>query len=219
MHYNSANAPFVSADDRRPIAARDRRPFQTLAGWLARHRVSPNVISVAGLVAGVAGGVTLAATAWWPEGARLLWLASAVLVQLRLLANMLDGMVAVESERSSPLGHLYNEVPDRVSDAAILIGLGCAAGGSLTLGFIATCLALFVAYIRAEGRVAVGRYEFCGPMAKPHRMFTVTLAAGLCAVAPDAGVATMALVVIVAGTALTAVRRLCRLARVSATDG
>ena len=49
-------------------------------------------------------------------------------VQLRLLCNLLDGMVAVEGGRSSPVGALYNEVPDRVADSLLLVALGYAVG-------------------------------------------------------------------------------------------
>ena len=38
-------------------------------------------------------------------------------------------MVAVASDRTSKLGELFNEVPDGLSDAATLVGLGYAAGG------------------------------------------------------------------------------------------
>ena len=44
----------------------------------------------------------------------MLFLVAAVCVQLRLLANLLDGMVAVGSGQASRIGELYNEVPDRV---------------------------------------------------------------------------------------------------------
>src|SRR4051812_42207120 len=102
--------------DRRPIAVRTWPVFQALAGRLARWGVSPNAISTASLVCGVAAGAALAATASLPSpGQRIAWLAGGLLIQLRLLANMLDGMVAVEGGRASPVGELYNEVPDRVS--------------------------------------------------------------------------------------------------------
>ncbi|PYL24189.1 MAG: hypothetical protein DMF44_05850 [Verrucomicrobia bacterium] len=53
---------------------------------------------------------------------RLFWLFAALGAQLRLRANMLDGMVALVSARASKVGELYNEVPDRVWDAAVFIG-------------------------------------------------------------------------------------------------
>src|SRR5829696_3342840 len=102
--------------DRRPLASRNTRWANALAGALARRGVSPNAISVAGLVAGTLAGIAFAATAWADDWAyRLCWVAGAVGVQLRLLANMLDGMVAVASNRTSKLGELYNELPDRLS--------------------------------------------------------------------------------------------------------
>ena len=33
---------------------------------------------------------------------------------------------------------------------------------------------MFVAYVRAMGKAAGGPNDFCGPMAKPHRMFALT---------------------------------------------
>jgi phosphatidylglycerophosphate synthase len=204
--------------DRRPIAARNLKVFQHLAGWLARRGVSPNGISVAGMVAGVAAGLALAGTAHL-EGLleRLAWLAGAGLIQLRLLANMLDGMVAVESGRVSPVGEVYNEVPDRVSDAATLIGAGYAAGGDVVLGYGAACVALFTAYVRAMGKGAGAPQEFCGPMAKQQRMFVVTVLAVYCGLSPTDwqpawGVMAAGLALIIVTGLATAVRRLWRIA-------
>jgi phosphatidylglycerophosphate synthase len=206
-------APTPSVENRRPIAVRGWALFQWMARALARAGVSPNAISVAGMVAGVAAGAALAATphvSGWPRG--LAWLAAALLVQLRLLANMLDGMIAIEGGKASPVGELYNEVPDRVSDVATLIGAGYAVGGDVALGYLAACVALFTAYVRAVGKAATGRQEFCGPMAKQQRMFTVTVIAVYCGLAPagwqpvdDAGPSLMAaglLVIVVLGLVL-----------------
>src|SRR5262249_46597569 len=139
---------------------------QQTARLLARWGVSPDGISLAGLACGIAAGVALASTE--PEGftRRIAFVAAALFVQLRLLANMLDGMVAVRSGKGSPVGELYNEVPDRLSDFATLAGAGYAHGGDVALGYVAACVALFTAYIRALGKTATGRQEFCGPMAK-----------------------------------------------------
>src|SRR3954454_3467213 len=169
--------------ERRPLASRQWRSSIVLAGWLARRGVPPNAISLFGLGAGILGGLTLWRTSWG-VAAPLLWILSAGLVQLRLLCNLIDGMVAVESGKRSVLGELYNEIPDRISDAATLIGLGYAAGGVPWLGYLAAVLAVLVAYIRAEIKVAGGPQDYCGPMAKPHRMFVVTMTALICAVVP-----------------------------------
>ena len=169
--------------ERRPLASRNWRLSIWLAASLARRGATPNAISLLGMSAGVVAGLTF----WFTTReflAPLFWMLGAGLVQLRLLCNLLDGMVAVEAGKTSPVGELYNEIPDRVSDAATLIGLGYAAGGSPVLGLLAAILAIFVAYVRAAVKVAGAPQDYSGPMAKPHRMFVVTVTAILCALVP-----------------------------------
>jgi phosphatidylglycerophosphate synthase len=213
------SAPAASDADRRPIAARSWRISQVATDWLVRRGVSANAVSVAGMVAGLAAGAALAATAHFdglPQ--RLTWLAAAVLVPLRLLANMLDGMVAVGSGQASPVGELYNEVPDRVSDAAALIGLGYAAGGWPALGYLAALAAVFTAYVRALGKAAGAGQEFAGPFAKPQRMWCVIGCAAYLGLSPTdwqpaVGLPAVVLGVVAVGSLFTALRRLRRIAR------
>ena len=130
--------------DRRPTKLRDLALLKCTVKRLISADISPNLISILGMFAcigsGSGSGSALAATAL-TEGLiqRLLWLTGAVLLQMRGLANLLDGMVAVDSGKSSPVGELYNDVPDRVSDTAMLIGLGYSVSSAPTLGFVATC--------------------------------------------------------------------------------
>lgn len=211
-------------EERRPIAARAWPVSRGLAHGLARRGITANAISIAGMACGVGAGLALAATAMaGPVGVRAAWLAAAVLIQLRLLANMLDGMVAVESGRASVLGELYNEIPDRVSDVAGLVGAGFAAGGSPGWGYLAALAAVLTAYVRAVGRGLGTPQEFCGPMAKPHRMFVLTLAALYLGLVPSSwrpawavagatwGLISAALIVIAVGSLATAIRRLGRI--------
>lgn len=171
--------------ERRPISAREWSISHRLARRLARLGVSPNAISMAGMACGLAGGLALAATPLLgPIAARAAWLGAAALILLRLLANMLDGMVAIEAGKASTVGELYNEVPDRVSDTAILVGAGYAAGGVAALGYLAALAAMSTAYIRVLGRGLGTPQEFCGPMAKPHRMNVVAAIALYLGLAP-----------------------------------
>jgi len=155
---------------------------------------------------------------------RVFWLIAALGAQLRLTANMLDGMVALASSRDSKTGELYNEVPDRVSDAAVFIGAGYAWGGNVVLGYIAAILAIFTPYVRAAGKIAGAPNEFAGPMAKQHRMLVMTIACLYSVVVPrscqilhlddfDMGVMSVALTVIIAGCVITVLRRFKRIAR------
>lgn len=210
--------------DRRPISARQHPLSISIAGWLAARGVSPNAISVCGMIAGVLSGAAFACSGYFPH-AWIFLLVGAMGMQLRLLANMFDGMVAIQTGKASPVGELYNEVPDRVSDAAIFIGAGYAFGGIPEFGYLATVVALFVAYVRAEGKVGGAPQDYCGPMAKQHRMAVLTVAAVLAAILPATwqeevvaatklGVVAWALLAIVVGGVITAIRRLSRTARV-----
>lgn len=189
--------------------------FQTLARRLADAGVTPNAISTSSIAFGFAAGAALATTAYVEPGAwrHLAWLAAAACVQLRLIANLLDGLVAVEGGRGTPIGDLFNEVPDRVSDTAILLGAGFASGSEPWLGVAAALGAMFVAYVRAIGAsVGVGQ-AFLGPMAKQHRMAIVTAiavwnATPLSPWTEPYPLMTWALGLITLGTLATAVRRL-----------
>jgi phosphatidylglycerophosphate synthase len=218
---SAMNEPAPQTIDRRPIATRNRRWAQSATMWLASRNVSPNVISIAGMCACIAAGIALSLTSVTYH--RVFWLIAALGAQLRLTANMLDGMVALASGRASKTGELYNEIPDRVSDAAVFIGAGYAWGGNVALGYIATILSIFTAYIRAAGKIAGARNEFCGPMAKQHRMLVITVGCLYSALVPRSwqifhfdnarlGVMGLALFVIAVGCLITVGRRLNRIA-------
>lgn len=197
--------------DRRPIAARRLRAVEQVAAFLVRHRASPDLISLGGMVCAGLAGLAFAHA----PGGRVLWLVGALLVQARLMANLLDGMVAIGRGVASKLGELFNEIPDRVSDTAVLAGLGVAAGQP-ALGLAAALAAMATAYVRAVGKAAGQPSDFCGPGAKQQRMFAVTIVAVWCAAVP----ARLALPApgwalwLVLGLAMvTVVRRLVRLAQ------
>ncbi|TRD17781.1 CDP-alcohol phosphatidyltransferase family protein [Palleronia caenipelagi] len=196
--------------NRRPLATRDTKLANRAAAALARRGVSPNRISqLSILFAALAGG------GFWVSGVGAGFASVAGLVaaaagcQLRLLCNLLDGMVAVEGGQGVADGPFWNEVPDRVADAMILAGLGLGAGQP-ALGWAAAALAIGTAYLREFGCAQGVPADFRGPMAKPHRMALATGAALVATVAPNlAGVPTLtlALWLLIAGTALTLLRR------------
>jgi phosphatidylglycerophosphate synthase len=162
---------------RRPIPARSFAPTKRAVAWLAAQGVMPDQVSLFGLAAGVSSGAALALTAVWPAAAPGLWIAAALCVLLRGLSNMTDEMLAVEHGKGRATGIFWNEVPDRVSDVALLVGAGYSLGGSPAAGWLGACLALLVTYIRAVGTLAGAPADFGGPFAKQQRMFSV---AGLC---------------------------------------
>ena len=115
-----------------------------------------------------AGAVLLA---WVPGALGLLGCAAAI--QARLMCNLLDGMVAVEGGKKSPLGDLYNEFPDRVADSVLIVALGYAIDMP-ALGWFAALAAALTAYVRVFGGSLGLPQDFRGPMAKQHRMALMT---------------------------------------------
>lgn len=208
--------------ERRPLTSRSTWWAAAMSTALVRIGATPNGISTLGLAFGCLAGVAFAATTWCSESPgsaaeRCAFAAAAGFVQLRLLCNLLDGMVAVEGGRRSAVGELFNEAPDRISDAAMLVGAGYAAGSTDVWGWAAACVAVWVAYVRALAKSAGAPNDFCGPMAKPHRAALITGAAVFLAAAPvdwrpQLGLMNAALAVVVVGGAVTSVRRLLRAA-------
>ena len=185
--------------NRRPLNTRASAWAQKLAAWLAGTSVTPNQISIASM-----GFAALAGGAFYLGG---LWLlAAALLIQLRLICNLLDGMVAVEGGKSAPDGPFWNEAPDRLSDIFIITGLGYGIGLP-ALGWAAAAMAIFTAYIRELGNGA----DFSGPMAKPQRMALLTAAALIGTFLPS--VLPYALWILLIATVATVLRRSYNLLR------
>jgi phosphatidylglycerophosphate synthase len=203
------------------LATRNAGWARALAASLAAKRVRPNTVSVTGIGFALASGAAFYASASFAgEGRAGLLLAAAACIQLRLLCNLLDGMLAVEGGLKSKTGEIFNDLPDRLADVLILVGAGYAArefAGGATLGWAAAVLAVLTAYVRVLGGSLGLTQHFIGPMAKQHRMFTLTLVALLAAVEawldlPARAIAA-GLLVIVAGSIATAVRRGWRMLR------
>lgn len=212
---------------RRQLKSRDTAWARTLAVKVDAWGLTPNAISVLSIVFSLltAGCFITASLACCRTASTLLWLGAAAGIQLRLLCNLLDGMVAIEGGKKSPVGGLYNEVPDRIADPLILAAAGYSGAWVLKLwgvplGWMAAVLALMTAYIRVLGGTLTGNQSFAGPMAKQHRMFVLTLACfGSIAelwIRPDGKaeeVMRYALALIVAGAVFTCWRRLCIISR------
>ncbi len=221
------NEPGTGA--RRYLKTRQKPWAQRLARWMGGTGITPNMISVASVVLSVLGAVCLmtASDACCKWGATLLWLGAAACIQLRLLCNLLDGMVAIEGGKKSVVGGLYNEVPDRIADPLLLMAAGYCNDwvvklwGTIPVGWVAAVLSVMTAYIRVLGGTLGTTQSFMGPMAKQHRMFVLTLACfGSIAELwlrqdgkPAEVVMRWALTVIVVGCVVTCWKRLALIAR------
>lgn len=197
--------------NRRPLASRSTAWARFLTGVLIRSGVSANAISLISIVFAAIGAALLI---WSPTPAALI--AAALCVQLRLLCNLFDGMVAIEGQRQSAVGGLYNEVPDRFADSLFIVALGYAIGAPW-LGWFGALAAAVTAYIRVLGGSLGLPQDFRGPMAKPQRMAVLTVACVLGAIERwvwgSHWALTMAAWIIAAGSTMTCGTRLLAIAR------
>ena len=76
-------------------------------------------------------------------------------IQLRLVCNVLDGLIAVEGGKKSAFGALYNEFPSRVADTLLLAAAGYGAGWPV-VGWCTVLLAALTAYVRVFGGPLAG---------------------------------------------------------------
>jgi phosphatidylglycerophosphate synthase len=197
-------------ENRRPLEVRKLKWAQNLAALLARHQISPNIISLLSVVFSVLAVwmYYLAVTSALEWACLLL---AAVCIQLRLLCNILDGMVAIEHHRRGKLGVLYNEIPERVSDVLIILGVGLYSWGqpfAMSLAWGAALLAMMTAYLRILGAYLGTPQFFVGPMAQPHRMNLITAITALQMFLPSIPVLYFSLYLMIAGLLVTCYRRL-----------
>lgn len=198
-------------DNRRPIKTRSAGWARRITDILVKRDISPNQISVASIAFALVGVVALNI-----DSGVVGSICCAIGIQLRLLCNLFDGMVAIEGGKKSDIGSLYNEFPDRIADSLLIVGLGYAIGQS-DLGWFAALAAALTAYVRVFGGSIGLKQTFIGPMAKQHRMAVMTAALLLNAI--EAGVygthyvLWIALAVIAIGSVATCVTRTLAIAK------
>ncbi len=78
-------------------------------------------------------------------------------------------MCALGAQIKNPLGALFNEVPDRITDTLFLILVGILSD-ALTLSLFASLAAAFTAYVRTLGASLGAGHDFGGPQSKSQRM-------------------------------------------------
>jgi phosphatidylglycerophosphate synthase len=158
---------------RRPIADAFRSTAQGMVRLCVRWGIHPDTISYLSLVASA-----LAAICFWKSREHpWLLIVGPLLCYLRLWFNMLDGMVALASGKASWRGEILNDLPDRISDVSIFVGVAHSGWCATTSGYWAAIFALLTAYVGMMGQAVGVQREFSGLMSKPWRMVTLHLGA------------------------------------------
>jgi phosphatidylglycerophosphate synthase len=157
----------------RPIAQIFRRTADGPTNLCVRLGISPDLISYLSIVAALA-----AAVCFWKSG-KDTWLLiiAPLFCYLRLWFNMLDGMVAVASGKASARGEIVNDLPDRISDVIIFVGVAHSDLMNPFIGYWAAIFSLLTAYVGLFGQAIGRRREFSGIMSKPWRMVALSVGA------------------------------------------
>src|SRR5688500_3482857 len=111
--------PNYQPTSRRPIAQAFRLTAENATGVCVRLRIHPDAISYLSIVAAALAAVLF----WLSRQHPQLLLFAPLLCYLRLWCNMLDGMVALASGKASARGEILNDLPDRISDVLIFVGV------------------------------------------------------------------------------------------------
>ncbi len=163
-------------DSRRDVKSRNNNLFHRLSRGLISMGLMPNHISLLSVLFAALGAYGFLLIS---QGSVLLGaIVTFVGIQFRLICNLIDGLMAVEGQLSSPQGELYNDVPDRFSDWFLILGTGFVIQSypqGWNIAWAAATLAILTAYIRVLGASQDVGHDFGGPMAKQHRMAVLNL--------------------------------------------
>ena len=160
---------------RRPIAAEFRRTANAATQFCVRHGIHPDTISYLSVVAAFAAAIC------FRKAGEIRWLLiiAPLFSYLRLWLNMLDGMVAVAAGKASRRGEILNDLPDRVSDVIIFVGVAHSGLINPIFGYWAAIAAVLTAYVGLFGQALGVQREFGGIMSKPWRMVALHIGAWL----------------------------------------
>ena len=160
---------------RRPIAAEFRRTANAATQFCVRHGIHPDTISYLSVVAAFAAAIC------FRKAGEIRWLLiiAPLFSYLRLWLNMLDGMVAVAAGKASRRGEILNDLPDRVSDVIIFVGVAHSGLMNPIFGYWAAIAAVLTAYVGLFGQALGVQRQFGGIMSKPWRMVALHIGAWL----------------------------------------
>lgn len=169
---------------------------QRMFPFLSRVRLSPDTLTVIGVVLAVIAGLAFAT-------GRPIWAGLALLVSG--FFDMADGVVARSQGTSSPAGGFFDSSMDRVSDLVVFSGIAAAmALRADTWGVLLVCWALsgsvMTSYTRARAERHLANFEV-GFMERGERCVILILGAWT-------GYIEIALAIVAVGATATTVQRI-----------
>lgn len=148
-----------------------RRMAQRFGGVIAKSGVTPNVLTIVGLILNILVGYILST-------GQLVW--GGALVLFAGAFDLLDGAVARATGQSTKFGAFLDSTLDRYSEAAIYLGLLIYFEGTSNsslpalLIFVVIVGSLMTSYVKARAEALQMRCEV-GVLARPERVIILAL--------------------------------------------
>lgn len=146
-----------------------QQALQPFVAFCRRKRIHPDVFTYSALVLSF-----VAAFAFLRAGAHRAWLwLVPPCVLVRLLLNLMDGLVARELGLADAWGEVKNEFGDRIADVAIFLGLGFGGYVDTRLAALALALILCVSYLGPLAKAIGSQRVYGGIFGKGDRMISL----------------------------------------------
>ena len=149
------------------IKEKFRKLFEPMARLLDRIHVTPNLLTLLGLL--IATGAALM------YALRLLLMAVFLLI-FSGLVDALDGALARMQGKATPFGGFFDSLCDRYSDALIFLGILVGGLCSPLWGILALVGSLLVSYARARAEAAGVSQLGIGLAERPERLLIILAA-------------------------------------------
>lgn len=180
-----------------------RKALSPLGRRLIRAGFTADVVTFSGIAFAALGGFGV----WLGRRGDAWMLLLPLGALLRITANALDGWIAQETHTQRPVGEVFNETADRVSDIAIFLPIVFIDGVPALLVAGAVSAMLVTSFVGIAVKAAGGPRVYSGVMGKADRMLVVGLAGVAAVFLEPERVFTVALWVVLVGVAVTLVQR------------
>jgi CDP-diacylglycerol--glycerol-3-phosphate 3-phosphatidyltransferase len=143
--------------------------IRTVAKWVIRRPVNPNFLTFGGLILNAVAGILLSLGHWF---------ASAWIILLAGLFDLLDGTMARNQGDVTPFGGFFDSVIDRYSDFLLFLGvlvfyIRAQSMGPVILAIVALAGATMVPYARAKAETVISKCNV-GVMERAERILLLT---------------------------------------------
>lgn len=184
--------------------------FTPLASWLLRRGITPDMVTIAGTLGVMIGGLV-----FYPLG-QLFW--GTLFITAFIFSDVIDGIMARQQARTGKWGGFLDSTLDRFADGALFAGVSIwffTGGGNDAIGIaaiIALVLGMLVSYIRAKAE-SLGFNANVGIAERAERLVSLLVATGLVGLGVPEILLLVVLVLLCAASCVTIAQRMLTVRR------